>query len=126
MLVRWLKLNLYRKMKTIDAQNKTIGRIATEAAMTLMGKDKANYTPNAKPVAKVKITNASKAKITQKKMDSKIYTRYTQYPGGLRKRTLAELIEKKGYPEVFRKAVRGMLPNNKLRKLRMNNLEIVD
>lgn len=113
-------------MKTIDAQNKSIGRVATEAAMTLMGKDKADYKPNAKPTAKVKITNASKAKISQKKMDEKVYTRYTQYPGGLRKRTLAELIAKKGYQEVFRKAVYGMLPNNKLRRIRMNNLEITD
>lgn len=113
-------------MKTIDAQNRTIGRVATEAAMALMGKDKANYTPNAKPTAKVKIENASKAKISQKKLGEKIYRRYTEYPGGLRERTLAELIEKKGYEEVFKKAVFGMLPNNKLRKIMMSNLEVID
>lgn len=113
-------------MKTIDAQNNSIGRVATEAAMSLMGKDKAGYTPNEKPTAKVKIINASKAKISQKKLDEKVYTRYTQYPGGLRKRTLRELIDKKGYQEVFKKAVYGMLPDNRLRKLRMNNLEITE
>jgi len=113
-------------MKTIDAENKIIGRIASEAAMALMGKDKADYQPNVDPTTKVLIENASKAKISQKKLKTKIYTRYTQYPGGLRKRTLEELIEKKGYGEVFRKAVYGMLPDNKLRKLMMNNLEITE
>ena len=111
-------------MKTIDAQNRSIGRVATEAAMALMGKDKADYQPNVDPTTKVTIENASKAKITQKKMKTKVYTRYTQYPGGLRKRTLEELIDKKGYEEVFKKAVYGMLPDNKLRRLMMNNLVI--
>jgi len=113
-------------MKTIDAQNKVIGRVATEAAMALMGKDKADYQPNVKPTTKVKIENASKAKISQKKLKTKVYTRYTQYPGGLRKRTLEELIEKKGYGEVFKKAVFGMLPDNRLRSIMMNNLEITE
>lgn len=113
-------------MKTIDAQNKPIGRVATEAAMALMGKDKADYQPNQQPTAKVKIENAAKAKISQKKMKEKIYTRYTGYPGGLRERTLEELIDKKGYGEVFKKAVYGMLPDNKLRRLMMNNLEVTE
>lgn len=119
-------MSLYKNMKIIDAQNKIIGRVATEAAMALMGKDKADYQSNTTPTAKVKIENASKAKISQKKLKTKIYTRYTQYPGGLRERTLEELIEKKGYEEVFKKAVYGMLPDNKLRKIMMNNLEITE
>jgi len=113
-------------MKTIDAQNRPIGRVATEAVVALMGKDKVDYQPNKQPTTKVKIENASKVKITQKKMKEKVYTRYTEYPGGLRKRTLEELIEKKGYEEVFKKAVYGMLPDNKLRKLMMNNLEVTE
>lgn len=113
-------------MKTIDAQNKKIGRVATEAAKALMGKDSASYEPNRTPDIKVEIINASKAKISQKKMKDKVYTHYTQHPGGLRKQTLSELISKKGYGEVFRKAVYGMLPNNRLKKIRMSNLKIVD
>lgn len=113
-------------MKIIDAQNKPIGRVATEAAMALMGKDKVEYQPNNQPATKVQIENASKAKISQKKLKEKMYTRYTGYPGGLRERTLEELIEKKGYGEVFKKAVYGMLPDNKLRKIMMSNLEITE
>jgi large subunit ribosomal protein L13 len=113
-------------MKTIDAQNRTIGRVATEAAMGLMGKNKPDYEPNKKPTEKVEIINASKAKISIKKLEEKIYKRYTGYPSGLKERTLQELITKKGYREVFEKAVRGMLPNNKLRAIMLKNLTIKD
>ncbi len=113
-------------MKIIDAQNKSIGRVASQAARILMGKDKADYQPNAKSTSKVQIKNASKVKVSQKKMKQKEYTSYTQYPGGLRKISLENLIQKKGHTEVFKKAVYGMLPNNKLRKIRMKNLEIIE
>lgn len=113
-------------MKIVDAENRTIGRVATEVARALMGKDKASYKPNVLSEEKVKITNASKAKIDQKKLREKIYQRYTGHPSGRKTMTLEELITKKGYAEVFRKAVYGMLPSNRMRKLRMKNLEIID
>lgn len=113
-------------MKTIDAQNRPIGRVATEAAMALMGKDKANYKDNVVSDVKVQITNASKLKISAKKMKEKIYTSYTGYPGGLKEKTLEQLIDKKGYGEVLKKAIYGMLPSNRLRALRLKNLEIID
>jgi len=112
--------------KIIDAKNRGIGRVATEAAMALMGKDNANYQPNILAEVKVIIENASLSKITDKKKGEKEYTRYTGYPGGLRRRTLDEVITKKGFQEVYQKAVHGMLPSNRLRKLRMKNLIIKD
>jgi len=113
-------------MKVIDAQNRSIGRVASEAAVALMGKDKVGYQPHVTPVDKVEITNASKASISGKKLKEKIYTRYTGYPSGLRERTLEEVIAKKGYEEVFKKAIYGMLPNNKLRPIMLKNLTIID
>jgi len=111
-------------MKQIDATNKKLGRIAQEAAMALMGKDKPDYEPNKVNSDGVEIINASKVDLDVKKIDQKIYKRFTGYPSGLRERTLGEVITKKGIKEVFEKAIYGMLPNNKLRKLRMKKLTI--
>jgi len=113
-------------MKKIDAQNRTIGRVATEVAKILMGKNSVDYRPNVVSKEKVQIINASKVNIPAKKLTDKEYQRYTGHPGGLRKINLEELIQKKGYGEVFKKTVYGMLPDNKLRSLRMKNLEILD
>jgi large subunit ribosomal protein L13 len=111
-------------MKEIDATNKKLGRIAQEAAMALMGKDDPSYEPNKVNTEGVHIINASKVDIDVKKMEGKKYKWYTGYPSGLKDRTLAELIEKKGISEVFVKAITGMLPNNKLRKPRLKQLKI--
>ena len=111
---------------TIDATNRTIGRIASEAATLLMGKNTAVFVRNKAPKVKVTVANASKAKIAPKKLEQKIYTRHTLYPGGLRTETLAEAIEKKGYAEPIRRAVYGMLPGNKLRNSMMKNLIITE
>jgi len=111
-------------MKEIDATNKKLGRVAQEAAMSLMGKDKPDYEPNKLNTEGVHIINASKVNIDEKKKDQKKYRWYTGYPGGLRERTLTELIAKKGMKDVFEKAIYGMLPENKLRKLRMKKLKI--
>lgn len=110
----------------IDASNKAIGRVASEAATFLMGKNTPEFQRNKTPDVKVTILNASKAKISQKKKKEKKYQRYSGYPGGLKTRTMEEVITKKGYREVFEKAVRGMLPANKLRKGMMKNLIIND
>ncbi len=111
---------------TIDAQNKTIGRVATEAASILMGKNSPDFERHIVSKNKVYITNASQVKISQKKLNQKKYKRYSGYPSGLKERALKEVIVKKGYGEVFRSAVYGMLPSNKLRKPMMKNLFIED
>lgn len=111
-------------MKEIDATNKKLGRIATEAAMALMGKDNPSYEPNQVNTEGVHIINASKIDLDEKKKEQKKYRWYTGYPGGLRERTLEELIAKKGLKDVFEKAIFGMLPNNKLRSKRMKLLKI--
>ena len=113
-------------MKVIDATNRTIGRVATEAAMALMGKDKASYTPNVEPKEKVVIDNASKVKILDRKLKMKKYSSYSGYPGSLRFASLEEVIEKKGHGEALKKAIRNMLPKNKLRAIMLKNLTIND
>jgi len=112
------------KEYVIDATNKKLGRVASEAAVVLMGKDSPEYQPNKYPNIRVKITNTSKAAITEKKKGEKTYTRYTGYPGGLRERKMEQEIEKHGYSKLFEKAVYGMLPGNRLRSRMMLNLVI--
>ncbi len=109
---------------TIDAENKRIGRIATEAAVFLMGKNKADFARNVIPNVQVEIKNTSKALIDDSKKSQKTYSRYTGYPGGLRQPTMEQVIAKKGHRELFKEAVKGMLPKNKLRTKMMNNLII--
>lgn len=109
---------------TIDAQGKKIGRIASEAAATLMGKKSASFAKNTVSQAPVEIINASKADVTARKKDSDVYVTYTGHRGGLNKETLGELIERGGMSAVFRRAIRRMLPDNKLRDARMKNLII--
>lgn len=113
-------------MKTIDAKNQKLGRVASQAAMMLMGKDDVNYEPNKVADVSVQITNASKLKITEKKKDEKEYTSYTGWSGGLKKQKLEKILEKKGYEEVLRRAIYGMLPSNKLRSEMLKNLKIID
>ncbi len=109
---------------TLDAENKRIGRIATEAAVFLMGKNKADFARNVIPNVTVEIKNTSKALIDDSKRSQKTYTRYSGHPGGLRQPTMEQVIAKKGYSELFKEAVKGMLPKNKLRTKMMNNLKI--
>ena len=109
---------------TLDAQEKSVGRVATEAAMALMGKNTPSYKPNVAPDVSVRTVNASKANISEKKKGEKTYERYSGYPGGLKSATMGEVIEKKGYGEIFRMAVKGMLPKNKLQAVMMKNLTV--
>jgi large subunit ribosomal protein L13 len=112
------------KKYTLDAENKRIGRIATQAAVYLMGKNNPEFKRNAIPEVEVEILNTSKALIDEKKLSQKTYSRYSGYPGGLRQPTMEQVIAKKGYRELFREAISGMLPKNKLRAKMMNNLTI--
>ena len=109
---------------TLDATNKKIGRVATEAAVYLMGKNTTNFKRNSIPDVMVEIINTGKASIDEKKRETKKYSRYSGYPGGLRQPTMEQVISKKGYSEIFKEAVSGMLPKNKLRAKMMNNLKI--
>lgn len=108
----------------IDAKGKRLGRIASEAASVLLGKNRTDFAKNTVVPVQVTIDNASALDISEKKQDEKIYTHYTGFHGGLRKRTLREIVEKKGISEVVELAVNRMLPANKLRKPRMKNLVI--
>ncbi len=110
----------------IDAQNKKIGRVATEAAMILMGKNTPAFARNIVPEVEVTIINAAKAEITEKKKLGKFYLTYSGYPGGQKKETLDKLIERKGITEVFKRAVKGMLPDNKLKTKMLLNLVVTE
>ena len=111
---------------TIDAKDKKVGRIATQAAILLLGKNKTDFAKNKIPDVTVEIKNTSKASIDPKKLKQKTYSQYSGYPGGLKQPTMERMIEKKGYSEIFKKAVSGMLPKNKLRAKMMNNLIITE
>jgi large subunit ribosomal protein L13 len=109
----------------IDAKGRTIGRVATEAAMVLLGKDHPTTAKrNAVAKKRVRIINASAVRIPEKKEIQKTYYRHTGYPGGDRKPSLKQVIEKKGKGSVLRTAIYGMLPKNTLRDKRMKQLII--
>lgn len=110
----------------IDAQNKKIGRVASEAANYLMGKNLVTYERNKAPQVKVSIFNCSKAAIDSKKKDDKKYITYTGFRGGINTETLGALIERKGAVEAFERAVYRMLPANSLRGKMMKNLNITE
>lgn len=110
----------------IDAQGKKIGRVASEAATILMGKNKASYVRNAVPAVKVSIVNASKAAIDSKKKEDKEYVTFTGFRGGINTEKLGALIARKGTAEAFERAVYRMLPSNSLRSKMMKNLTITE
>lgn len=107
------KETVERKWYVIDAEGKPLGRVASKAAHILRGKHKATYTPHIDCGDYVIILNASKVLLTGNKLEDKKYYSHSGYPGGLRTRTAKEMIEK--YPEeMVEKAVKGMLPKNRL------------
>lgn len=110
----------------IDAKGKRVGRIATQAAALLMGKNTPEFERNVAPDVKVVITNASKAAIDDKKLEQKAYSRFSGYPGGLKKEAMGKLAARKGFGEIFRKAVKGMLPKNKLQAKMLKNLTVTE
>ena len=114
---------MQRNTHTIDATNKVLGRLATEIAVLLRGKDKPDFAPNKDMGDFVTVKNFSKIKITGKKFEQKIYYRHTGYLGGLKGVPLKKLFEKDP-AEVLKKAVFGMLPKNKLRAKQIKRLRI--
>jgi len=109
---------------TIDATDRTLGRVASEAAHALLGKRSALYAQNRAHPVKVRIENVAKLHLPERRVKGKVYTHYTGYPGGLREVRMDEVIAKKGVEEVVRKTVDGMIPRNRLRTPRMKNLTI--
>ncbi|MCX6757938.1 MAG: 50S ribosomal protein L13 [Candidatus Nomurabacteria bacterium] len=112
--------------KTIDASGRTLGRVASEAAMHLMGKTSAKFQRHVFSGLPVKVINASKIKITAKKLQEIQHTRYSGYPGGLTIIKGKETLEKKGMKELVKLAIYQMLPDNKLRRKMMLGLKIID
>lgn len=109
----------------LDAKKKKLGRIASEAASILMGKNSPDFVRNALPRdTSVEVINTSQLDIFPKKIAKKTYAKYSGYPGGLKHEKMETIISKKGIKEAFRLAVYGMLPSNKLRPRMMKKLTI--
>ena len=107
------KETVERKWYVIDAEDKPLGRVASLAATYLRGKHKPTYTPHIDCGDNIIIVNAEKVKLTGNKLNNKMYYNHSQYLGGLRERTAKEMVEK--YPvEMVERAVKGMLPHNRL------------
>lgn len=109
---------------TVDAKGKTLGRTASAVAKLLMGKDKATFERHMVTGSKVNLINVSQAKIDRTKLDTKTYARFSGYRGGLTKEKMSMLAARKGFAEIFKLAVYGMLPANKLRNEIMKNLTV--
>ncbi|MEK7193836.1 MAG: 50S ribosomal protein L13 [Patescibacteria group bacterium] len=109
---------------TIDAKNKKLGRLASEIALILQGKKSAGYNPRLEGDDSVVVKNIAQIELTGKKLKQKKYFRHTTQIGHLKEQTLQMLWEKKGPAEVLRRAIKGMLPKNKLLIKRMKRLTI--
>jgi large subunit ribosomal protein L13 len=107
----------------VDADGQNLGRLATRIADTLRGKRKPEYTPHVDTGDFVVVVNAEKVAVTGKKLQQKRYYRHSGYPGGLRSRTLAEQLQRRP-TEVLRKAVKGMLPRNRLSRAQLLKLKV--
>ena len=112
-----------QKWHFIDVEGKTLGRVSTEIAKLLMGKNKADYLPNQLCGDVVVVTNAEKIIVTGNKLEDKMYFWHTSFPRGLRNINLGKLMKTKP-TEALRRSVLGMLPKNKLQNERIKNLHI--
>ncbi len=115
--------SLERRWYVVDAEGETLGRLATRIADTLRGKRKPEYTPHVDSGDFVVVVNAAKVAVTGTKLDEKRYYRHSGYPGGLRSRTLREELDRRP-TEVVRRAVRGMLPRNRLARRQITKLKV--
>jgi large subunit ribosomal protein L13 len=112
-----------RNWLVVDAEGQTLGRLATQLADALRGKRKPEYTPHVDTGDFVVVVNAEKIRVTGKKMEQKRYWRHSGYPGGIKSRTLAEMLDRRP-EEVIRKAVKGMLPRNRLGRKQLTKLKV--
>ncbi len=104
-----------RKWYLVDAEGKTLGRLSSQIAAVLRGKNKPTFTPNIDTGDYVIVINADKIKVTGNKLEDKLYRRHSDYTGGFKETTLRQLMEKKP-TEAVKHAVKGMLPKNALGK----------
>jgi large subunit ribosomal protein L13 len=115
--------DIERRWRVIDASGKTLGRIATEVARLLRGKDKPMYSPHLDIGDFVVVINAAKVRVTGKKAEEKIYYRHSQYPGGLKSITFAKMLET--HPtRLIEHAVKGMLPHNRQGRAMASRLKV--
>jgi large subunit ribosomal protein L13 len=112
-----------RNWLVVDASGKTLGRLATQVADALRGKRKPEYTPHLDVGDFVIVVNADKVAVTGRKREQKLYYRHSGYPGGLRSRTLGQMLERRP-EEVIRLAVRGMLPRNRMGRAQLRKLKV--
>ena len=112
-----------REWYIVDAEGLTLGRLATQIATVLRGKNKPQYTPHTDTGDFVVVVNAEKIAVTGNKLEQKMYYKHSGFPGGLRERTLREQLGRRP-TEVLRKAVKGMLPRNKLSRAQITKLKI--
>lgn len=118
------KATVTKEWILVDAEGLVLGRLASKVAKILRGKNKPSFTPHVDCGDNVIIVNAEKVVLTGNKMSDKIYLRHTGYPGGQREQTATELLAK--FPErIVEKAVKGMLPKNKLGRKLYGNLHVV-
>lgn len=111
---------------TIDAKGLALGRLASQVAILLMGKNDASFEKHILSNNEVTVTNASQLKMSIKKMKTVEHERYSGYPGGFKTQKVEEIIAKKGYAELVRLSVYGMLPNNKHRSRMMTKLTVTE
>ena len=117
------KNEVERTWHLVDAENKVLGRLATQVAAILRGKHKPVFTPHVDTGDFVVVINAEKIHLTGNKLDNKMYYRHSGYPGGIKSASAGEILEKK--PEaIIQHAVRGMLPKNKLGRQQFKKLKV--
>lgn len=121
--VQPIKSQIEKDWVLVDAGNKILGRLATQIASLLRGKNKPIFTPHLDTGDFVVVINAQKVKLSGRKLKDKIYYHYTGYPGGMKSITPKDLLQKKP-EEVIRKAVWGMLPKNKLGRQMLTKLKV--
>jgi large subunit ribosomal protein L13 len=112
-----------RKWHLIDAEGQTLGRLATEIARLLRGKNKPQYTPHVDTGDFIVVVNAEKVAVTGKKAEQKVYYRHTGRPGGLKETSYEVMLDRKP-TEILRKAVKGMMPRTRLGRQQFRKLKI--
>ncbi len=119
-------MNTTPKEYTIDAKGQKLGRVATQAAHILMGKNSVAFAKNKAPEVTITILNASMLSISEKHRKDNTYARFSGYQGGLRFDTLGTIVERFGYKEIVKRAIKGMIPAHKLRPGMMKRLIITE
>ena len=116
-------LEVERKWYVVDAEGQTLGRLATEIATILRGKNKPQYTPHVDTGDFVVVVNAEKVAVTGRKAEQKVYRRHSGYPGGLKETSYERMMERRP-TEILRRAVKGMMPKNRLARQQLRKLKI--